>query len=179
VTTPADSQQRVRRLENDVESIYDLLGGIKETQEQHGSQLGNIASSLTRVEAAQLLQGKLLEALTSKLAEHDDNFRDLSGHQATFDAAQQLHGGRLDALESNLDEHSAKLDEHFGGDTAPAHAALIAPRRAWPVITTDDRAAGFRSAVPRSSFCPDPPRPSCHTPAKGSPAPGGSWPGGV
>jgi len=36
--------------------------------------------------------------------------------------------------------------DHFGGDTAPAHAALIARRRAWPVITTEDRAAGFRSA---------------------------------
>jgi hypothetical protein len=36
--------------------------------------------------------------------------------------------------------------DHFGGDTAPAHAALIARRRVWPVITTEDRAAGFRSA---------------------------------
>jgi hypothetical protein len=34
--------------------------------------------------------------------------------------------------------------EYFDGDAAPAHAALIARRRAWPVITTEDRAGGFR-----------------------------------
>ena len=34
--------------------------------------------------------------------------------------------------------------DHFGGDLAAAHAALIARRRHWPVITSEDRAAGFR-----------------------------------
>ena len=41
-------------------------------------------------------------------------------------------------------EHLAK--DHFAGDTAQAHAALFARRRGWPVITTEPRAAGFRSA---------------------------------
>jgi hypothetical protein len=50
----------------------------------------------------------------------------------------------LAAADASELEHLAK--NHFGGDTAPAHAALIAQRRAWPVITTEDRAAGFRSA---------------------------------
>ena len=36
--------------------------------------------------------------------------------------------------------------EHFGGEIAAAHAALTAVRRAWPVITSEDRAAGFTSA---------------------------------
>ena len=34
--------------------------------------------------------------------------------------------------------------DHFRGDIAAAHAALIARRRHWPVITSEDRAAGFR-----------------------------------
>ena len=34
--------------------------------------------------------------------------------------------------------------DHFRGDLAAAHAALIAHRRHWPVITSEDRAAGFR-----------------------------------
>jgi hypothetical protein len=34
--------------------------------------------------------------------------------------------------------------DHFRGDIAAAHAALIAKRRRWPVITSEDRAAGFR-----------------------------------
>jgi hypothetical protein len=43
---------------------------------------------------------------------------------------------------------AAELDQlakdHFRGDLAAAHAALIAHRRHWPVITSEDRAAGFR-----------------------------------
>jgi hypothetical protein len=50
----------------------------------------------------------------------------------------------LAATDASQLEHLAK--DHFGGDTAQAHAALIARRRAWPVITTEARAAGFRSA---------------------------------
>jgi hypothetical protein len=43
---------------------------------------------------------------------------------------------------------AAEIDQlartHFRGDLAAAHAALIAHRRHWPVITSEDRAAGFR-----------------------------------
>ena len=45
---------------------------------------------------------------------------------------------------------AAELDtlakDHFRGEIAAAHAALTARRRAWPVITSEDRAAGFRAA---------------------------------
>ena len=41
-------------------------------------------------------------------------------------------------------EVSQLAGDHFGGDIAAAHAALIARRRHWPVITSEDRAAGFR-----------------------------------
>jgi hypothetical protein len=34
--------------------------------------------------------------------------------------------------------------DHFRGDIAAAHAALIAQRRHWPVITSEDRAGVFR-----------------------------------
>jgi hypothetical protein len=44
--------------------------------------------------------------------------------------------------------------EHFGGDAAPAHAALIARRRTWPVITTEDRAAGFRATATEVELLP-------------------------
>ncbi len=36
--------------------------------------------------------------------------------------------------------------DYFHGELAAAHAALIAGRRHWPVITCEDRAAGFRAA---------------------------------
>ena len=41
-------------------------------------------------------------------------------------------------------DHLAK--DHFGGEAAAAHAALFARRRGWPVITTGERAPGFRAA---------------------------------
>jgi hypothetical protein len=34
--------------------------------------------------------------------------------------------------------------DHFRGDIPAAHAALIAQRRHWPVITSEDRAGVFR-----------------------------------
>jgi len=43
-------------------------------------------------------------------------------------------------------ELDALAKECFGGDIAAAHAALTARRRGWPVITSEDRAAGFRAA---------------------------------
>lgn len=48
-----------------------------------------------------------------------------------------------DADATELD-HLAK--EHFRGDIAGAHAALIARRRNWPVITSEERQSGFRAA---------------------------------
>ena len=43
-------------------------------------------------------------------------------------------------------ELDALAKEHFRGEVAAAHAALTARRRAWPVITSEDRAPGFRAA---------------------------------
>jgi len=47
---------------------------------------------------------------------------------------------------SDASEFDRLAKDHFAGDTAQAHAALVARRRGWPVITTEARAAGFRSA---------------------------------
>ena len=43
-------------------------------------------------------------------------------------------------------ELQALADQYFGGEIAAAHAALVARRRHWPVITSEDRAPGFRAA---------------------------------
>jgi len=53
---------------------------------------------------------------------------------------------------------AAELDQlakdQFRGEIAAAHAALTARRRAWPVITSQDRAAGFRAAGLDVEFLP-------------------------
>jgi len=46
---------------------------------------------------------------------------------------------------ADADELDTLAKEYFGGEVAAAHAALTARRRHWPVITSDDRAAGFRA----------------------------------
>ena len=107
------------RLENDAEAIYEELGSIKETQKQHGTQLEKITSSLTRVEASQLVQGRLLEVMVAKLDEHDTRFdavtAKLDEHDARFDtltAKLDEHDTRFDTLTAKLDEHDARFDAH-------------------------------------------------------------------
>jgi hypothetical protein len=46
---------------------------------------------------------------------------------------------------SDAKELDALAKEHFRGEVAAAHAALTARRRHWPVITSEDRAPGFRA----------------------------------
>lgn len=47
---------------------------------------------------------------------------------------------------ADADELDQLAAQHFGGDIPAAHAALIARRRHWSVITSEDRAEGFRAA---------------------------------
>ena len=47
---------------------------------------------------------------------------------------------------AEAEELQALADECFGGEVGAAQAALVAGRRHWPVITSEDRAAGVRAA---------------------------------
>jgi hypothetical protein len=53
---------------------------------------------------------------------------------------------------------AAELDQlakdHFGGDTAAAHAALTARRRDWPIITSELRAPSFTAAGIEAELLP-------------------------
>jgi hypothetical protein len=76
-TTPADVQRKVRQLENDVLSIYDMLRKIEKTQRRHGVQLTDLSAG----------QASLEGRLTS-----------LEGGQARHEAILVEHGSKLDAI---------------------------------------------------------------------------------
>lgn len=45
--TPAEIERKVRQHDNDLESIYEMLGTILGTQAQHGNRLDEVAAKLT------------------------------------------------------------------------------------------------------------------------------------
>jgi chromosome segregation ATPase len=49
--TPAEVERKVRQLDHDVQSIYDLLNGITTTQQRHTNRLGELAEQIGALEA--------------------------------------------------------------------------------------------------------------------------------
>jgi methyl-accepting chemotaxis protein len=49
VTTPPDLTRKVRQLDNDVQSIYEMLTRIDATQQRHGHRLDEVAGRLDEV----------------------------------------------------------------------------------------------------------------------------------
>jgi hypothetical protein len=45
MTSPSDVERKVRQLDNDVQSIYELLSTIQATQRRHGNRLDEIAAA--------------------------------------------------------------------------------------------------------------------------------------
>lgn len=89
-------ERKVRQLDNDVQSIYDLLEGISTTQNQHGSRLDELGRSLATVSATQKRHGNRLDELDEKLDDVDQKL-------VTVTATQNRHGNRFDELDQKLD----------------------------------------------------------------------------
>ena len=95
--TPAELERKVRQVDNDVQSIYELLHGIKTTQIRHGNRLDELGQDFDRV--------------NERLDGHDRRFnaldQRLGGHDQRFDALDQ----RLDGHDQRFDGLDAKMDE--------------------------------------------------------------------
>ncbi len=81
--TPATLERKVRQLDNDVQSIYELLDQLKTSQ--------------NRMAATQARQGNRLDELAQGLEAHDRRFDTIDQR---FDGVDQ----RLDGLDSKLDD---------------------------------------------------------------------------
>lgn len=85
---PVEIDRKVRQLDNDVQSIYELLATIAGTQERHGNRLGE---------------------LTEMVAAHDARF---DAMDTRFDAMDTRFGtvdGKMSAVEDKIDTVLALL----------------------------------------------------------------------
>ena len=87
--SPVDLQRKVRQLDNDMSSTYELIFAIQNTLRRHGNRMAE---------------------LTEMVAAHDARFdavdSKLDGHDARFEAVET----KLDTVETKLDTVETKLD---------------------------------------------------------------------
>lgn len=62
---PTDLARKVRQLDNDVQSIYEMLAGIAATQQRHGNRLDEISAEMSGY-------GARLDEISTELASHGD-----------------------------------------------------------------------------------------------------------
>jgi len=48
--SPVELERKVRQLDNDVQSIYELLNSISSTQQRHTNRLGELAAKVDAVD---------------------------------------------------------------------------------------------------------------------------------
>ncbi len=93
---PVDVDRKIRQLDNDVQSIYEILEGIAGTQVRHGNRLGEIDARLTGIGATQARHGNRLDEIDART----EAIADVQAH----------HGDRLSKMDVKLGEVDAKLD---------------------------------------------------------------------
>ncbi|HEU4337458.1 MAG TPA: hypothetical protein VFR45_09110 [Nocardioides sp.] len=88
--TPQELERKVRRLDNDVQSIYELLSTISFTQTRHGGRLDELDRRFDGVD-------QRLDGIDQRLDGIDQR---LDGHDKRFDAVD----GKLDEVLTLLRE---------------------------------------------------------------------------
>ncbi|CAI9415938.1 hypothetical protein [Nocardioides sp. T2.26MG-1] len=87
--TPAEVERKVRQLDNDVQSIYELLMGIQSTQTRHTNRLHEL--------------GEDVGALSAKVDSLEGRFDSLEGR---FDSLE----GRFDSLDAKVGSLDTKVE---------------------------------------------------------------------
>ncbi|MDQ2790129.1 MAG: hypothetical protein DLM60_12620 [Pseudonocardiales bacterium] len=84
MTTPAEIERKVRQLDNDVQSIYEMLAEIAATQRRQGNRLMEIASKLTEMDDTLTgTDGKVSE-MDAKVTGTDDKVTEMDGKLDTI-----------------------------------------------------------------------------------------------
>lgn len=92
----AVESRRVRQLANDVDSIYEILDEVKDTQQDHGIRLQTMSGQLDQLGKVQAQHGVQLVNINNRL----------NGVDSRFDRVDS----RLDGVESRLDRVESRLD---------------------------------------------------------------------
>ncbi len=79
MTIPADLERRVRRLDNDVQAIYELLAGISATQQRHGNRLNELDGRLTDLDGRLVTMDGRLTAMDGRLTDMDSRLTAVDG----------------------------------------------------------------------------------------------------
>jgi hypothetical protein len=91
MTIPADLERKVRRLDNDVQAIYEMLAGISATQQRHGNRLNELDGRLTDLDGRLVAVDGRLVAVDGRLVAMDGRLTDLDGRLTAVD-------GKLDII---------------------------------------------------------------------------------
>ena len=65
--TPAELDRKVRRLDNDVQAIYELLAAISATQTRHGNRFGELDARFDAMDVRFDAMDKRFDSVTSSL----------------------------------------------------------------------------------------------------------------
>ena len=102
--TPAEVERKVRQLDNDVQSIYEMLTGIESTQRRHSNRFEELAGQVAAV-ADQVV------SLDAKIETVDSRVSTVDAKVDVVDAKVDALGTKVGALESQVGTVDTKLDE--------------------------------------------------------------------
>lgn len=100
---PAETEHKVRQLDNDVQSIYVMLAAIEGTQRRHSNRFQEITEQI---------DGRF-GALDGRFGALDGRFAALDGKMDALDSRMNLLDGKFAALDgrfASLDNKFATLD---------------------------------------------------------------------
>ncbi|MGI8574628.1 MAG: hypothetical protein ACR2MA_04630 [Egibacteraceae bacterium] len=101
---PVDVQRKLRQLDNDVQSIYEMLAGIAGTQTRHGNRLDELAAQLETMDTQLAANSEQLRSHGEQLAANSEQLRSHGEQLAS-------HGGRLQEMDTKLDIIISMLDD--------------------------------------------------------------------
>ncbi len=88
--SPVELERRVRQLDNDVQSIYELLNSISSTQQRHTNRLGELAVKADGIEARIDVLDAKVDGLDAKVGTVDAK---VDGLDEKLDAVLELLRG--------------------------------------------------------------------------------------
>ena len=123
--SPPEMERKLKQLDNDVQSIYELLSTIEGTQRRHGNRLGEIAADMTEKFGALDLRhdgvdtrldnvDARLDNVDARLLRVDGRLERLEGRLERVDGRLEQVDGRLTGLDDKVVSIDTKLDTVIG-----------------------------------------------------------------
>ncbi|HSV67215.1 MAG TPA: hypothetical protein VLJ59_15060 [Mycobacteriales bacterium] len=111
MTFPVGIERKVRQLDNDVRSIYEMLTSIKGTQRRHGNRLDELSGQVDGVSSQVTDLSGRVDGLTDRFDGVSSQVTDLSGR---FDGLTDRFDGltdRVDGIDGKVDGVAGQLTE--------------------------------------------------------------------